>query len=326
MIAGFLEALASQWDGPALQQPLTIVKAAGSTGAARKVNFLVFENLSSSPRFLVKLVRDSAHQQKLQDEFEKLQSIYAFASLRPYVGRPVALLEQQGQLAMVETCLPGIALENLLLRGLRRRPAEIASDLEQTCRWLQVFLNETRQGMYSFRGVIEIEERLTSLPAPLSEKLTGQLFARADRLAGLQIPLAARHGDFWPGNLMMSGSKIGIIDWETLTLQGWPLDDLFLFVLKYALRFYDGVFTDQSAEVSFRKAFSEKGPITQPLSTLIREVLRTLGMPPDLAGFFLVFFLLDMASNRSQIGRIGQPEPLWRNLLAQVHSLDDFVI
>lgn len=47
------------------------------------------------------------------------------------------------------------------------------------------------------------------------------------------VPLAARHGDFWPGNVVQTDRHIGVIDWECFEPLAPVTDDLLDYALAY---------------------------------------------------------------------------------------------
>lgn len=326
MLTELLDHLDSVWlPQLSLNKPLSAIKAAGSTGQARKINFLVFEYQATAPRFLLKLVRDQTYQNQLADEFDKLKYLYAFKPLQPTIPRPLGLFKYRENLVMVEECLPGISLENLLLRGKHHTQTDVATDLRNVQAWLIAFLHETRAGTTIFRGQIEIKERLDLLSVSLSEQAMAQMFSLADRAQGLSLPLTARHGDFWPGNMLVSESKIGIIDWETLTRSSWPFDDLFFFTVMYALRHRQGIWPEKKQSALFELAFMKNNSFSHQLCSLGRQVTQSLGITPELASFFFVLFLMDMASNQTKLGRTGENHSMWKDFLQQIHSLNELV-
>jgi len=48
----------------------------------------------------------------------------------------------------------------------------------------------------------------------------------------VEIPLVRTHGDFWPGNIIISstGKLKGVLDWDASVPKGWPLLDLLHFI------------------------------------------------------------------------------------------------
>jgi thiamine kinase-like enzyme len=321
MLAELLDRLANEWAPESPRLPLSAIKLAGSGGQARKVNFLVFENQARLPSYLVKVTRDSEFQSQLADEFSNLQYVFAHPSLQAHLPRPLGLFEHRQILVMLETCVPGIALENLLWRGQRHSSAEIATDLEQVRVWLEDFWRETRTGTITFEGRSEIENRLTQLDVRLPAALQKGLLSISTEVQGNSIPLTARHGDFWPGNLMISHAGLGVIDWETLARAVSPLHDLFFFAVTYAMRHSRG--TDAQR---FAFAFLQKNPFSAALAAMLRKALASLGIPPGSAGLFFTIFLIDMASNAVQLGRTGKKDMRWTIFLEKIPTLDELVL
>ena len=56
------------------------------------------------------------------------------------------------------------------------------------------------------------------------------------RLRLNQVPRTVVHGDFWFGNILVSGGRVsGVVDWEAATTRGEPVRDLVRFANMYAL-------------------------------------------------------------------------------------------
>ena len=65
--------------------------------------------------------------------------------------------------------------------------------------------------------------------------LAGQLGPLAARLASASTPRTVVHGDFWAGNLLVTGDTVtGVVDWAAGELSGEPLRDVARFALSYS--------------------------------------------------------------------------------------------
>jgi hypothetical protein len=313
MLTGLLNRLNHEWLPVALTEPLTAIKAAGGDGQLRKVNFLVFAQPSSQPDILMKTVRDRSQQELLKKEFETLLNLNKHENLRGRIPQPIGLFRHAGTLIMVETCLPGIALDNLLRRGKRHSLAEMTQDMNHIQQWLIDFQYSTMQGSFRFRGVEEVAERLKHYPEHLNDRLVEDLNSLAAEARGIEIPQTARHGDFWAGNILISKQDIGIIDWETFCPSASPFDDLFFFATIHSKN-------------CFSSAFLKDTALAHRLSQLSKAVANSLKISPRFMPLFFSLFLLDMAGKRIELGRIGGETPPWQQYLAQIDSLDSLVM
>jgi hypothetical protein len=326
MMNELLDRLSDIWIRKPLVKPLSAIKAAGRDGLDRKVNFLVFEQHATMPAFLLKIVRDREYQNLLGEEYEKLQYLYAHKALQGMIPQPLGLFRYEETLVMVETCLPGISLENLLCRGKRHSPAEIIADLGNLQDWLVTFHHATAEGASTFHGQVEISERLDSLGASLSATLIHGLNALAREAGGTRIPLTARHGDFWAGNVLISSGGLGVIDWETLNRLSSPFDDLFFFMVMYSLRFQKGVFRKKSpSSAYFARAFLQDNTLSRALVRMAHAVTHSLGIDTKLVSLFFVLFLLDAASAKNHLRHTGEGNVMWVDFLKQIPSLDKLV-
>src|SRR5258708_12767363 len=106
--------------------------------------------------------------------------------------------------------------------GLLRRQQEPASQYGP--------LREDELRAHFIMPIIRLRElaRLTTAEQNYLERLVERLPA----LAEYPLPLRFIHGDFQPGNILLTGSSIQVIDWEFGSLTGLPLMDLFTFVAR----------------------------------------------------------------------------------------------
>jgi len=76
-----------------------------------------------------------------------------------------------------------------------------------------------------------IEQHLDSVPD--REFAIERLKTIEKSVYGKQIPLVTQHRDFGPANILLSGSKISVVDWEIAVLNGDPVYDLFYFIARF---------------------------------------------------------------------------------------------
>jgi Ser/Thr protein kinase RdoA (MazF antagonist) len=322
MLNDLLDRLNREWLPQPLAAPLHAIKIAGSDGPARKVNFLVFAHQARHPTCLMKICRAQSEETALENEFQRLTYIHALPAMQSSVPQPLGLFAHEGKHVMVETCLPGMSLENLLRRGKRQSPAEIATDLTQVGDWIISLQRATAGATYTFRGEEEVQERLSSLRVDEKSVFLNELRARARASAGTTIPLVARHGDLWPGNVLVADNRMGVIDWETLSLSASPFDDLFFFANLYAQQFS----TRAPHLERFTRGFLQKTRVARGIAQLVRRVTLALGLDVDLTPVFFGLFLLDMAGNRSGLGRTGKSDLPWDDFLRAPRRMDELVM
>lgn len=303
-----------------LGAPLRALKLAGSGGEARKVNFFLFESRASRPTLMLKITRTPQAHQALRAEFESLGWLYQHPGLQPILPRPVALLEEPEGLLLLETPLPGRSLENDLCRGLRRSESFLRADLCQVAELLQTLWSQTLLPGPAYDWRTSLQPALSRLEAEISPSLRQSLLDQGQSLQGLSLPLAARHGDFWAGNVFLAAGRAQALDWETLERAADPLDDWFFFCLLYALRVYDFLPPAQALQ----RAFLRPSPLGLAAHALTRQHLLVLGLPPEAGGFFLAAFLCRLAAGIITLGRTGRTSPAWLPVLAQASHCKEF--
>lgn len=117
-------------------------------------------------------------------------------------------------------------------------PARVRADFEMVGAWL-ASLQSVVTGP---RQPIDMDGGVTSLLCnrfredPEVDGLVAWLGAVHARLRTTTTPRTPVHGDFWFGNVLLSGEKVsGVIDWEAGSASGEPIRDLVRFALTYSL-------------------------------------------------------------------------------------------
>lgn len=207
------------------------------TPRARLVLFL-FPADGSSPCGVLKL-RDSEREgRSLSSEHRALLALQRHSpAIRESVPVPHRYLEGGGMEALLVSALPGPSLDRLLLSG---EVAAARPHLLNAADWLAGFHRETRR-----RGGWRIgpEERSLALrrlsaTGDAGRNALGALAAPLLSGRELPLPVSARHGDFWPRNLIVreDGAGLAVVDWEHFDVMGPCEWDLFHLLVTWGLR------------------------------------------------------------------------------------------
>jgi hypothetical protein len=267
-----------------LAAPLYALKIAGSQGADRKVNFLIFAGNQSSPACVAKTLRTPSIAPRLQAEYATQARL--FAQMGASVPQPLALLDIEGQTVMVERAIGGQALSVLMKQDAKhRKPAQIYSDLHRVLDWLAEFQHKTMG------------------TAPGQMNITGA--------EGIDLPLVGCHGDFWAGNIFLQDNQLAVIDWEDYREGVLPTHDAFLFITTYALSYWQKTSKDKA----FRQSFLTDNWFAHLLDKVIREYFTALNLAPTLIAPLFLHFLTEMATGADHSQARKGLQPRWQDYL-----------
>ena len=320
MLPDLLQNLTNSWREPLcqagihLQQPLSAIQIGGARGKDRKVNFLVFESGHSLPVLMMKVARTSGYQERLRHEHESLVTVWQNPALQTSIPRPLGLFIFEKNFVLLEQCLPGIPLKVLLRRQQRVSPHEVQHDCQQALTWLQQLQQVTYSGLATFAGEAAVTARLERMTNPLPDAFVQHLRTLARRYEGLAIPRCSRHGDYWPGNLMLHEGQLGVIDWEDFSAEAWPFHDLFLFFTSYTYPWDGWRWTKPT--IAFQRAFLEDNWFSQLITSSVHKYFQTLNMPQSAAALLFSLFLLDRAAPAADEGQKRQQQAVvWQERL-----------
>lgn len=313
------------WAGVDFSGPLRLLTAEGPRNSPRgqTVAFL-FDQREPLPRAVAKIAAATGQGAVLKRECESLR---AFATrvngnFHGALPRTASAFDAGDWTVLLESWLPGptmyVELRNHW-KPLRRAPEHFRAALDLLLEFQQstvlnpANLDDGTLAEFVFRP---LEELQASYSLSLGERLlVANTLKRARQLQGAPLQLAARHGDFWAGNLLLGPDRIGLVDWEHFAWRALPFDDLFFFPTTYGLNFPWKLARWAAPEPAFHATYLEANPIAR----LVREYLfgycERTGTPRTLLEVFFPVFLASHAVREK--GLTSHEEPAggtWRRL------------
>jgi SAM-dependent methyltransferase len=208
---------------------------AGGQYSSRKVLFFLFEGAQTAPRYLVKLVRDAAFNDRLENEARALQQLHTQGFGERHLLPQVAFSGCAGDLFVVgETIVEGAPFlsQTALSPTCPLAQAAVAwlTDLgAQTVSW-----QPAQEVAGALQRLFERFQALYRLPAAERDFLAGQIARLGE--TDTPFPLVFQHGDPGPWNMLVApDGRVALLDWESAEPQGMPLWDLLYFLRSYAL-------------------------------------------------------------------------------------------
>ena len=251
----------------------------------------------------------------------------------PTLPRPAGQLDADGLLAVASSVLPGVPMRAgyHAFRHLAR-PAAVRADFAAAGAWLTALHADSSAGTAPVALLEGVALRIAARwpgdqrAAALAERL-GPLAAR---LASARTPRTVVHGDFWAGNLLLTGGTVtGVVNWAAGELAAEPLRDVARFALSYAL--YLDRHTRPGRPVAGHPGLRASGwgagieyAITGQgwFGTLIRgfvsRALARLGAGPELCRDVLLAGLAEVAATADHPGFAAQHRDLLLRLVSEV--------
>jgi aminoglycoside phosphotransferase len=205
------------------------------------VTVLVTPAGGGEPRWAVKVATTPAAASVIAGEAEFLVRLAGRRLHRvgATVPRQVGVFDADGLLAVATSVVPGVPMQAgyHAFRHLAR-PTAVRADFTAAANWLAALHTDSSAEAAPIALLDGVAERIVARwpdderAAVLAEKL-GPLAAR---LESARTPRTVVHGDFWAGNLLLTGAAVtGVVDWASGELAGEPLRDVARFALSYSL-------------------------------------------------------------------------------------------
>ena len=247
--------------------------------ASRHLIFLLFPEGRKEPVLVAKIPRVAVAGSTLYQEAKNLQAVHATKSggfdsiprlvaFEPYCGYPM----------LIETAMVGPLMS----------PAVVRAHRDMNCNLLLEWLIELEQSTASLADSTWferlIEQPVTQLAHLLSlneaeQQASEQTHQHTQMLRTADFRLVCEHGDLsHPNIILLSQTRIGVIDWELADPHGLPACDWFFF-LSYVASTMDKARTQDEHMKAFSSAFFGK---TAWAGALIRRYARSIGLADEL--------------------------------------------
>lgn len=277
-----------------------------------KVTVLQFASGDKAPCRCVKVPTTPEAGEAVRREAAVLKALHPrlSGSMAATVPRLLESIPTPEGPAAVSTALPGTPmLTRYHSWGHTSRPLTVAWDLAMSRAWLEGLWSATQDGFGK-----------QDLVAPILDELhcryewhdswravARRLERLRTRLRKVPTRLAAAHGDFWFGNVLVQGRGVsGVVDWEAGAVPGQPVRDLLRFALTYAL--YLDRHTSTGREVAGHPGLvagvfgvgieylvNSNGWFGKLAAAFLRDGFQSLGVPGDLWWDLLLLGVADLA-------------------------------
>jgi hypothetical protein len=289
--------------------PARVVALDDSQGPRRGCLLLLFDAASDAPVLIAKggplaAARMRGGKSIYEIEFENLQALQRMGmnDSAPGTPEPLGLWRDDELLVTLQAGLPGRLLKNVPGPELFR-PDALAPTLDAVLDWWErlqrlcgVQRAEVTEGFYEtriLRAVDGFRRRFALEPDEI--EFLERRFLDERRLAGLELPLMAQHGDFCPANMVQQGNRIAVFDWEFPLRHRLPLFDLFHFF--GSLRFpFGGPRGESTHFASFVEVFWGEGYFQRALRERLRAICAAHAVPETAVEDLFLLALIRIAN------------------------------
>jgi len=280
---------------------------------------LIGSTTSSEPAMVLKLPLSREAEQSTAAHRKVVLALHQTPNLEPFcalVPKSLAWGEYHGRPYYLETALAGEVAGDLVRR--RSEPATLLADAARTIGLLHratAQLEIVDEALFERIAGDDLNLLRSLTPHwPEAQALVRKLNAcealLREAFVGRSLPFAWAHGDYWPGNILISrssGALSGIVDWDRASAQQLPaLDILHLLAYTRKMRRH----TELGEEVV---GYLLPAALSPAERALIEEAFDRLGLPRD-ADFFkasaLLYWLRFAATNLSRYPAF-QSDRIW---------------
>jgi aminoglycoside phosphotransferase (APT) family kinase protein len=305
------------------QTRLSAIKMRNSTWQGGSLVSLLFVNDSPTPRYVLRVPRAPARDERVASNYAALQALSEIATLRGTVPAPVFSGYVEGVLVTLETFLDGTSLAAEIGQAERQGDSQcVANLLRRACDWLwglhQATWTQSRPDFSAQRvaDIALLQERRLLLETEVEALLRHTAPARE------HLDLFARmHGDFNPNNLLLPPSDypLGVVDWE-YSRPGFALFDLFQ-LITIALLF--PISETQERVRRVESLWAAADPVGEVFRDAMQRYADQARVPLGSLRLHFALYLVHMAADLLRLFG-DRPEPMrafWRDLIRhEIHA------
>jgi hypothetical protein len=247
--------------------------------------FYLFRSGSAAPSWVIKFSRVDGYSEPVDWE---LRGLEAARTAHPVVrDKAPALLGRVlcgGVHASVETAAPGRPLASVL-SSTRSRASRWAW-IDTIARWLEEVAHvTTRSDALAPPDWLKHREDLEAAWRPFGAP--GDLWDRVR-----DVPPVFQHNDLWPENVIVDGSRFGLVDWERARARGLPLGDVVFFVLE-AVATMERCTGDEARADRWIRLLRGEHQASARLFGWIARIARAGHVPPEAVGALTTIAILE---------------------------------
>ena len=286
------------------------------------VLYFFFRGGEKSPFLVVKSSTNEEHNDDLKHEFDNLSKIGRMLpdSMRDSIPKTEGSGEWRGLYYYAQRYIQGeMVCETIDDRPRNRGGRDQTHNIRMAYDWLlelqDVTSRESRNiREFDFQRLIE-DYRRVHAPVAMEQERLEALAGLLEEAGSREIRLVACHGDYFPGNIIVMGGKVSIIDWRFLRVLYHPFFDLItLLVTFYTAK--NGITDFNDIEGHFRELFFQKHWTNGFFTGIVEEFLQRNGIGSKLFLLFLELTLLEWSTREySFLGESRERDGIWRRRL-----------
>jgi hypothetical protein len=266
-------------------EDLRAMLASANYNTRGRLTYRLFARGGSRPSHVVKLARTRSSREAVAAEARAFQSLIVRSEFIRR-QRPRLYHLGEGSTFVLEDFVAG-----RMLSTLHGRPEYETRALD----WLEEFQSAAAGGPLR---KVDLGERLSRLAiATESEplrKLADDTARRGMAIDDFEVAQVPVHGDFTANNILLDGKDLYVIDWEWLRLGGWPLEDLWWFLIVSA-RDAPRIAVESGAD-RVLDMLTGRGAHAARVRDVARGFAIARGVPPMLVPVFAIVTLMELGA------------------------------
>ena len=292
-------------------------------------SFLGFDDKSPMPLFAVKVCRNKLENQRVRNEanlLSHLQGIGEMSSVVPFVH---CCEEIDGNWILVQSILDGYPMIGSAMSDGQPDLIEAAKNIKLASEWLQILGRTTTDNGAGAKALI-LEQAFENIAFflthfDLSVEEIDFLNTLQKKVETIDLGSVVQHGDFSRHNILISGPEkntVKVIDWTDGQRAGFPLFDLFFFLINYYLQ----IRTESSLEgmvQTFQDLFFNETPHRNMAHNVLRTFCEQTAVDQrDISLLFALFLVDQSVVEFCKIEKCAQ-KGIWPRFAIYLADLED---
>lgn len=274
----------------------------GQATGVSKACFFIFVDGEQLPRYIAKLPRSPAYNDELMREIAAIENLRSIVTdeLKSTIPGPMHVVRLCGHNVIIEPVLRGQPMDALTTADGRLNVSSTTRHVALAHRWLIEIQQRAPHRCERLDAAAVWDHYVEPLQVMMKnndltaseERHAKELCCELRGLEGRELPLYLYHGDFRPGNILVDGDRIAVLDWQFTRPFAPPLLDWFSFIFRLysgSMRLPDIDGSLDAYRIAFNEVFVARNWFSELASHYTYEYCKTLGV--DEAYLSLLFRL-----------------------------------